>query len=133
MRVCALLNVFLGDPYFWHICGHFVVEKYVHSKHMYIITRLNVLIEPKQYLVIIRFLIFLSNFTFWDVASFCQLLFSNINVKNDIFELCLHSVRIQPIAWMRQMHPYSHAPLLNLGLEFQYHQYRWLDFLGLLQ
>ena len=44
----------------------------------------NVLIATKQYLVMIRFLIFMSNLTFQEFSMFGHFL-SNIYVKNDIF------------------------------------------------
>ena len=48
----------------------------------------NMLIVTKQYLVVIRFLIFMSKLTVWDFAEFYQFVLSNIEVKNGIFETC---------------------------------------------
>ena len=46
------------------------------------------------------FLIFMSNLTFLDVAHFCQILLSNINLKNDIFETCFRqSAKGKMTAW----------------------------------
>ena len=60
----------------------------------------HVLIETKQYLVMIRFLIFMSNLTFLNFANFCQFLSSNIYVKNGIFETCFRqSAKGKMTAW----------------------------------
>ena len=47
--------------------------------------KLNVLIETRQYLVMIRCLIFMSKLTILDFAKLCHFVSSNIYVKNDIF------------------------------------------------
>ena len=49
----------------------------------------NVLIETKQYLVLIRFLILVSNFTFLDFCMFDDILVLNVYLKNGIFKICL--------------------------------------------
>ena len=71
------LNVFNGTLS-WHICVIFFAEKYVNSNSMYIRTRLNVLIETKQYLVMIRFWFSCQNWHFWillNLIVFCRLTF----------------------------------------------------------
>ena len=50
------LNVFPRDPFLTYLALLFVVGKYVNSNKLFIMTRWNVLIEIKQYLVMIRFL-----------------------------------------------------------------------------
>ena len=60
----------------------------------------DVLNETKQYLVVIRFLIFMSNLTFLDFAKFCHFLPSIIYVKNGIFETCFReSAKGKMTAW----------------------------------
>ena len=46
------------------------------------------LIETKTNQVMIRLLIFMSILTFLDFAKLCRIVLSNINVKNDSFEIC---------------------------------------------
>ena len=59
-----------------------------------------VLIEPKQYRVMIGLLIFVSNFTFLDLASFCQFLLSDIDVKIVSFQTCFRqSAKGKMTAW----------------------------------
>ena len=79
------LNVFIGDLSLPCLRFFVVAENYIISNNMYIMTCWNVLVERKQYLVMIRFLISMSNLTFLDYYNFCQVVSSNINVKNDIF------------------------------------------------
>ena len=62
----------------------------------------NVLIYTKQYLNMIRFLILVSNLTFWDFWIFWNFgdTFSNIYLKNDIFETCFRqSAKGKMTAW----------------------------------
>ena len=67
MLICYI--VFLGDLC-WHVRINLSVGKYANSDIMYIIARSNVLIETKQCLVMVRFLNFMANLTFLDVAKF---------------------------------------------------------------
>ena len=48
----------------------------------------HVLIETKQYLVLIRFFIWVSNLTFLDFVMFGILFSKNVNLKNGIFKIC---------------------------------------------
>ena len=55
---------------------------------MYWILYQHVLIETKQYLVLIRFLILVSNLTFLDFVIFGDFLSNNIYLENGIFKIC---------------------------------------------
>ena len=78
------LNVFLGDPFPTYLLYLFV-KQFVRSNEMYIKTRWHVSIQRKQYLVMMRFLIFMSILTLLGFAKFSQFVSSNIYVKNGIF------------------------------------------------
>ena len=58
------------------------------------------LIEPKSYLIMIRFLTYMSSLIFLDFASACESVLSNIDLKIDIFETCFRqSARDKMTAW----------------------------------
>ena len=47
----------------------------------------NVLMETKQYLVMIRFLIFMSNLTFWDFSKFRHLFNKHLRQKRHLLNM----------------------------------------------